>query len=71
MEALLTNTYTPLDQKSKLLETNSIATGAKELLQEKMYVKNIFHFFTKWYFEKFINRMNGGYKMIWKLSYGN
>ena len=71
MEALLTNTYTPLDQKSKLLETNSIAIGAKELLQEKMYVKNIFHFFTKWYFEKFINRMNGGYKMIWKLSYGN
>ena len=33
--------------------------------------KNIFHVFTKWDFEKFTNRMNGGYEMIWKLSYGN
>ena len=23
------------------------------------------------YFEKFMNRISGGYKMIWKLSYGN
>ena len=30
--------------------------------------KNIFHFFTKWYFEKFMNRMNRGYEMIWKSS---
>ena len=25
-------------------------------------------FFTKWYFEEFINRMNQGYKTIWKLQ---
>ena len=27
-----------------------------------------FFFFKKRHFEKFINRMNGGYEMIWKLS---
>ena len=53
-----------------VIETNSIAIGTKELLQRKIYVKKR-HFFTIWYFEKFINRMNGGYKMIWKLSHGN
>ena len=31
--------------------------------------KNVF-FFTQWHFEKFINRINGGYEMIWKLGYG-
>ena len=54
----------------KLFETNSIAIGTKEILQRNLDVKNR-HFFTKWHFEKSINRMNGGYKMIWKLSYGN
>ena len=54
----------------QLFETNSIAIGTKEILQRNLYVKNR-HFFTKWHFEKSINRMNGGYKMIWKLSYGN
>ena len=54
-----------------LFETNSIAIGTYELLQEKSMSQNIFHFFTKWHFEKFINRMNGGYEMIGKLSYGN
>ena len=66
METLLTNAYTPLDQKSKLFETNSVAIETKELLRQK----NIFFiFFTKW--QKFINRINGSYKMIWKLSYVN
>ena len=66
MEAFLANAYMRLDQKSKLFETNSIAIGTKELHQRKIYI-----FFTKWVFEKFINRMNGGYEMIWKLSYWN
>ena len=39
--------------------------------RERSTSKNIFHFFKKWQFEKFINRMNGGYQMMWKLSYGN
>ena len=38
--------------------------------KEKSMSKNII-FLKKWHFEKFINRMNGHYKMIWKLSYGN
>ena len=38
METILTNTYTRLDQKSKLFETISIAIGTKELLQRKIYV---------------------------------
>ena len=63
METLLTNAYTRLDKKSKLFEKNSIAIGTKELLQ-----KTFFIFFTKWPFEKFMNRRDGGYKMIWKLS---
>ena len=67
MEILLTNAYTCLDQKSKLFKTNSTAIVTKELYMSKKK----FHFFTKWHFEKFINRMNGGYEMIWKLSYGN
>ena len=71
MGTLLTNAYTCLDQKYKLLETNSIAIGTKELLQRKIYFKKHFSFFTKWHFEKFINRMNRAYDMIWKLSYGN
>ena len=71
METVLTNAYTCLDQKSKLFETNYIAIGTKELLQRKIYVKETSFFFTKCHFEKFINRMNGGYKMIWKFSYGN
>ena len=53
----------------KLFETNSIAIGTKEILQRNLYVKNR-HFFAKRDFEKSINRING-YKMIWKLSYGN
>ena len=36
MGTLLTNAYRCLDQKSKLLETNSIAIGTKELLQRKI-----------------------------------
>ena len=47
-----------------------MAVGTKELLQRNIYVKKRL-FFTKWHFEKFINRMNGGYEMIWKLGYGN
>ena len=43
METLLANAYTRLDEKSKLLETSSIAIGTKELLQKKIYVKNIFY----------------------------
>ena len=42
METLLTNAYTCLNKKSKLLETNSIAIGTKELLQKKSMSKNIF-----------------------------
>ena len=53
----------------KLFEINSIAIGTEEILQRNLYVKNR-HFFTKRHFEKSINRING-YKMIWKLSYGN
>ena len=72
METLLTNAYTGLDKNAKLFETNSIATGMKELLQRKIYIKKHFSFFYKMAFwKKFINRMNGGYKMIWKLSYGD
>ena len=66
METLLTNAYTCLDQKSKLFKTNSIALGTKELLKRKIYVKKGY-FFTKWHFEKFIIRMNGGYKITWRL----
>ena len=66
METLVANAYTHLD-KSKLLEINSIAIATNKLLQRKIYVKKC-HFFTKWYFEEFINRMNQGYKTIWKLQ---
>ena len=34
-----------MDQNSKLFETNSIAIGAKELFQRKIYVKK--HHFVK------------------------
>ena len=54
METLLTNAYTRLDQKSKLFETNSTAIVTEELLRQKTF----FLFFTKWHFEKFINRTN-------------
>ena len=70
MEILLTNAYPCLGQKSKVLETNSVATGTEELFQRKIYAKKR-HFFTKWHFEMFINGMNGGHKMISKLSYEN
>ena len=70
METVLRNAYTCLGQKSKPFKSNSIAIGTKELLQRKIYVEKC-DFFTKWHFEKFINRMNGGYEMIWKLSYRN
>ena len=63
METLPTTAYTTLGQKSKLFETNSMAIGIKELLQRKIYVKKR-HFFADWHFEKFINRMNIGYKMM-------
>ena len=63
METLLVSVFTHLNKKNKLLETNSIAIGTKELLQRKIYVKKR-QFFTKWHFEKFINRMNGGYEMM-------
>ena len=46
METLLANAYTHLDQKSMLLEKNSIAIGTIELLQRKIDQK---HFFTKWH----------------------
>ena len=44
METLLTKVYTHLDQKSKLLKTNSIATGTKELFQRKIYDKKRYFF---------------------------
>ena len=62
METILTNTRTLLDQKSKLFETDLIAIGTEEL-QRKIYIKKC-HFFTKWHFEKFINRMSRCYKMM-------
>ena len=70
METLLTNDYTHLDKKYKPFKANSRATGTKELLQTKMHTRKC-HVFTKWNFEKFINRMKEGYKMIQKLSYEN
>ena len=49
METLLRNAYTPLDQKSKLFKTNSIATGTKNYSKQKQ----LFQLFTKWHFEKY------------------
>ena len=43
-----------------------MASGMKELLQRKIYIKKHFLFFKKWQFEEFKKRMNGGYQMIWK-----
>ena len=51
MEILLTNTYPCLDKKSKVLETNSVATGTEELFQRKIYFKKS-HFFDKMAFLK-------------------
>ena len=62
MGTLFTNTYTDLDQKSKLFETIQWLLEQKNSSKEKSTSKNIFHFFTKWHFEKFINRINVGYK---------
>ena len=45
METLLTNVYTGLDQTSKQLKTNQMASGMKELLQTKIYIKKHFSFF--------------------------
>ena len=45
-------------------EKNNFSSNAKHNFYN-------FHVFTKWHFENFINRMNGSYKMIWKLNYGN
>ena len=67
MKTVLKITYTCLDQKSKLFKTNSKAIGTKELLQRKIYVRK-HYFFTKWYFEKLTNRMNGGYKITMVLK---
>ena len=47
MGTLLTNAYTRLDQKSKLFERNSIATGTKELLQKERSTSRKHHFLTK------------------------
>ena len=47
METVLTNTYTRLDKKSKLFETNSIAIGTEQLLQRNIYIKETYFFFTK------------------------
>ena len=47
MEILLTNAYPCLDQKSKVLETNSVATGTEELIQRKIYAKKSLFFFDK------------------------
>ena len=67
METLLTNAYTCLDEKSKVFETSSVAIGTKELLQKNLCQK--ISFITKWHFQKFINRINGVYKIkLWKLS---
>ena len=43
------------------------AAPKKNLRQKTSFL----FFFTKWHFEKFINRMSGGYEMILKLSYQN
>ena len=64
MKTLLTNAYTGLGQKFKAFKTNSITIRTKELLQRKINIKNIFHYFTKWHFERSINRMNGSFEMI-------
>ena len=40
----------------------------KNYSKEKSTSKNIYECFIKWHFEKFINIINGGYEMIWKLS---
>ena len=47
MGTLLTNAYTRLDQKSKPLETNSVAIGTKELLLRKIHFRKHFSFFYK------------------------
>ena len=44
METLLPNAYTHFDQKSKLFETDSIATGIKELLQIILHQKTSFFY---------------------------
>ena len=62
METLLAIAYTHLDKKSQPFKTNSIAIGTKELRQRKIYVKK--HFFLQNGILKFVNRMNGGYKII-------
>ena len=49
METILTNAYTCLDQKSKLFKTNSLAIATKELLQRKIYVKNIIFYKIKFW----------------------
>ena len=67
METVLKNTYRCLDLKSKLFKTNLIAIGTKELLKRKIYVRK-HYFFTKWYFEKLTNRMNGSYKSTMALK---
>ena len=70
METLLTNTYTHLDQKSKVVKTNSIAIGKRELLQRKICARK-HHFLYKTTFWKVNKKINGGYKLIWKLSSEN
>ena len=62
METLLAIAYTHLDKKSQPFKTNSIAIGTKELRQRKIYVKK--HFFLQNGILKFVNRVNGGYKII-------
>ena len=70
METILTNTYTRLDQKSKLFETISIVLGQKNYSKEKYTSQKHHFFFRRLHFETFINGMNEGYKTMRKLSYG-
>ena len=53
------------DLPSKKIILIPIAIGTKKTNPKKNLSKNIFNFFTKWHFEKFINRME-----VTK-SYGN
>ena len=62
METLLAIAYTHFDKKSQPFKTNSLAIGTKELHQRKIYVKK--HFFLQNGILKFVNRVNGGYKII-------
>ena len=81
METFLANAYTCLDKKCKLFKATSIAIGNKNYSKERSTPKNFIFLqngnleslYIKWggieWTEQ--NRINGGDKMIFKLSCGN